>query len=324
MKYCFAAMWLLMIFTACETKEPKQTYDLAIPDTVHVQWNTGQTPMQGNRISLRFPAGFTLRTDKNSLISGDSCLMLVMESLQQPFTVTENDYYAGVLAYQQKNPGKDFIRYQKKFVLGQDSASLMFRKNIKSGKAELSIIWGGTTSAMMTCHFPDNNPALRQHILESMLTAYIDTTQQPDYIGQQPFTIDTAASVFKFYTIHEGLAYYTPYGKDEADQNFVCATTLPAMPNLQELKSCAKAILGKYTRADFQVTNVRERIFKLNGIDAIEMEFVIKAVNQPKSKIYFIVVGSEVGTIYMVGTFDTKENRLLEDCKKLAHSISIK
>ena len=218
--------------------------------------------------------------------------------------------------------------YKKEFTLGGYRAMLLYGPAKTPGQEVMLILFGDTHSfTMAVASFPVARPAIRQEVLNGLLSLYVDKSTPVDPNAAMNFTLDLSHTQFKYVGASSPYFYYTVDGKgDPAKDPFldrIVLTGLPALKDKEQIKALAENIISQYKRGGMVIPNYSGNELLINGNYAYEISFEC-SVKGRKSSMYQIVTGNAKGSVLFIGGLFDRFDELMPQIRAIAQTLKIK
>ena len=312
-------------FSQCSHSQPKK--DLGIPDVVEVDGIKATTKFPGTNFFIQIPMDYTL--EKQLLRfqkDGDTYIQLTQFPVHADFgpkRMQLEKYFADAVA-----SGKiDQEYYKKEFRLGGYQALLYYAKDNKPLQEQIILMFGDSSFfAMALGEFPSYKPALRQEILNGLLSIYVNETIAVNPNELANFTLDLSHTEFKFCNVASNNFYYTVGGKgnpvQDESSDMVLVQGLPAFESKEKIQANAIRMLDNYRKMGIEVPKYVGKDTIINGNYAYEILFE-GFVKGRKSEVFQIVTGNEKGSVLFMGVLSNRMD-LMPQVKSIASSLKIK
>lgn len=317
---------LSLFFFSCHSQTKK---DLEIPDIVNIDKGKAIQKFPGTNVFISCPPDCQVQ---NQIIrfqnAGDTYIQLLkfpgpeisdfetQKKVLERYTATEI------------SEGRMREYYKKEFTLGGYKALLIYGPGKKSGEEQMLILFGDTHSfTMAVAAFPEAKPAIRQEVLNGLLSLYVDRSATVDPNAAMNFTLDLSHTQFKYVGAASPYFYYTVDGKgDPAKDPFldrIVLTGLPTLKDKEQIKALAINIIDHYKKGGMDIPDYSGNEVMINGNYAYEISFEC-SVKGRKSSVYQIVTGNAKGTVLFVGGLFDRVNELMPQIKAIAQTLKIK
>lgn len=313
MKLFLSLLVFLLAVYACNPVDR----DLDIPDKVDVVKTPKHQQIPGTRLFIVIPPGYKFTETSGSLRKSDGCEIQVMDGIGNPF-----DRDKEVQRTSQTTSG-ELTFYKKNFSFGGYDANIRYGKIKRENRERIFLTFGDSQfTVLVMCILPDDNKEARQEMVNALKTIFVDKSVQIDYAAFNNYSLDLTHSAFKFNKNAALLFYYTVDGKGDADSNYVIIARIPALPRIEEMEGCAKALARRFAAKMTDIDTDEERI-SIGGQPAYRISMKGMLANQPKN-VYLVVMGNQKSSVYFMGYVDGDKAELYKDCRALAQTLRLK
>jgi hypothetical protein len=302
----------------------ENTVDLKIPDKVETT-TKGSKNFPGTRVFVNVPKDYE---SIPSLIRFQKDVSTYVQCIESPSTSFEarkseikkamdKAIERGLIAY-----------YQKNFKLGNYDAYLIYGKDTKPNQDNFVLLFGDDKFTVMAIGvIPEKNHEKREEVLKSLLSLSVDENFSVDHSAQMAFNVDLTGTDFKFNQIMSNITYYTINGKGDPINNVIetqiMILNLPTIKSDENKIAFSKDILKRIQNNGVNIAKSTDEKTTINGLSAFSTEF--EATHKGKTlKGYQVIFGNEKATIILTSSIYENKEVLIEQCKKIANSISIK
>ena len=218
--------------------------------------------------------------------------------------------------------------YKKEFTLGGYKALLIYGPSKKPGEEKMLILFGDTHSfTMAVAAFPEAKPAIRQEVLNGLLSLYVDKSAAVDPNAAMNFTLDLTHTQFKYVGATSPYFYYTVDGKgDPRHDPFldrIVLTGLPTLKDKEQIKALAINVIDQYKKGGMDIPDYSGKDVMINGNYAYEISFEY-SVKGRKCSMYQIVTGNAKGSVLFIGGLFDRVDELMPQIKAIAQTLKIK
>ncbi len=307
------------IFSSCMEQKQNNPYVLDIPDKVEISKmdRYGYVRIKGSCIFVIPPEGFIQMPKESVLTYKEACYMyfsdfnnrdvndfidLILKKLPETYTF-EKDGYSKII---EMNGYKAFVAHLRY----DDECS------------ELSVSFGNQSYyGQIKCVYPLESTDLRDALLKSMLTAYIDTAFKHLAMEDMAYyTIDLSNTDFKLAYNANNTYIYTINGIDptfDSEQDLsILITTMP-------YESPPEKIMKKIKEEDFYPYKIRKTL--VNGYSGVEY-YSEGAVCGETARSYSVIFGNGNTSLYVVGKIYNMDlyDECLAEIKRIIGTIRFK
>ncbi|MGX5817063.1 hypothetical protein ACWKWU_02645 [Chitinophaga lutea] len=313
-----------LLATGCNPFHRKQA--LNIPDSVTVTPSDRHIQIAGTQVFFVPPRN--LRPDSSGvkfLISPKSNITFIINS-NVGFATLRETQIDPLVQQQKQKPFVELISSHNRFLMGKDSAVIVYVRDFKLGTGKIYFAAGSNTRGVMAiCTFPNGQSAMRDEILASLLTVYIDSTVTIDYEAICPFTIETEGTPFQFFSRDNERTYYTHETGSETPAYLTAV--VPIRVAMLTDKDFEDALVGYYKtikrETKLEPTSVDTRPLTIDGHKAIESTCRMDLPDGPRL-LYAVFVSDGKQTIALAGAVPADDKQLYKALKKLAATIHLK
>ncbi|NML22133.1 hypothetical protein HHL16_14715 [Pseudoflavitalea sp. G-6-1-2] len=308
---------LLLSFTAliasCDSS--------GVPNKVKIKKTAKHQQIPGTRIFMEIPDDFTSHPRELRLFKDKQTYINIYETDRLNF----KEYLEMMKEDAEKNKTKKIPYYlEKDFKIGNDKALIHIRKGETWETEYIHMKFGNKQYMVLAfAQMPAGNLKLRKKIIDAMLSMYVDTTAKADFSAFADFTIDLTGTALRFDCYSDSSFYYSPDGK--GDTYFDPMNTdlrIQKMDAVTNLKTTADSMIIKFSSAQSDMSNRKERSFELNGLPAYEITYDATKAGI-KVKVYQLLTGNKNKTICFTGKAFDKELQVYDDFVKIAKTLKL-
>jgi hypothetical protein len=303
--------------------------DLGIPDVVNIDKGKATQKFPGTNVFINCPPDCLVQ---NQIIrfqhAGDTYIQLLRFPGPQisNFEAEKRGLERQIAsAVSDGSMGKEY--YKKEFILGGYKALLIYCPDERP-REEILLLFGDTHSTSMALGaFPPAMPAIRQEVLNGLLSLYVDRSNAADPTAGMTFTVDLSHTQFKYIGAASPYFYYTVDGKgDPAQAPFldrIGIMGLPALKDKEELKAFAINIIEEYKNKGMDIPGYSGKEVMINGNYAYEISFECSLKGR-KCSMYQVLTGDTKGSVLLLGGLYDRVDELMPQIKAIAQTLKIK
>lgn len=303
--------------------------DLGIPDIVNIDKGKATQKFPGTNVFINCPPDCLVQ---NQIIrfqhAGDTYIQLLRFPGPQisNFEAEKRELERYITtAISEGRMGKEY--YKKEFTLDGYKALLIYGPAKKPGE-EMLLLFGDThATTMAVAAFPEAMPAIRQEVLNGLLSLYVDKSAAIDPNAGMNFTVDLSRTQFKYVGAASPYFYYTVDGKgDPAQAPFLDRIGIMGLPTLkdkEQIKTFAINIIDQYKSKGMDIPSYSGKEVMINGNYAYEISFE-SSLKGRKCSMYQVVTGDAKGSILFVGGLYDRVDELMPQIKAIAQTVKIK
>jgi hypothetical protein len=330
MKKIITSLLLVSILTSCSSKK---TYhdNLGIPDRVEIKENENYIQFPDTRIFMVMPEGYELnasfkrarvRKNKQTFIDVTEEPNRSVDEVKEAFEQTVEEIEA-------KKPNSCQMQ---DFKLGDYDARFIYVSNLLPGTDKATLIFGNEKyAAAVGASFPNENPGLKNEIMDIMLTAYIKPDAKPDHTPFAKYIINLGGTGFEFNSFKTKNAHaYTSEGGDventPGENNFMIIQFADSIKSTaDEKKEVIKSMVKNTANEGCTITAQQEKIIQLKGGEACEivLDKTYKEENV-KIKTYLLCFDVEGQTFILSGTMFKDFDRAIATYKHATETMKLK
>jgi hypothetical protein len=289
-------------------------------DSASKQAAATQVNIPGTRLFITPPTGFKLAKSFLGLEKDDRNYIEVFAPYGDNFSKATANFTR--LTFEGK--GMDVFTF-KQFNMNGFTAKYAAMKG-NTGLRKYDLVFGDTAFTVMVLGYCQLNDEETGKLIEkSILSVTYDRKMKLDPYAKEDFSINDSTSIYKFakttgtvYTYSLGGLPKTKY--DEGNVFTVLTVTLDN-PNGFDLNETMKAIYKDLGMTG--IKNKKESTYKVDGLDATEVQTAAKEGNN-KIMVYEFYVAREKKGVLMLGIARADFDKTMDEFMKLAHSIKFK
>jgi hypothetical protein len=317
-----AGFFLLLLTCKGQTKN-----NLEIADTVIIQKTTAAQRFPGTNTFIIVAAGYVLnrpllRFQKNENTYVQLMQIPVVSNFERKKAEMENYFNIAV------STGRlDKEHYKKEFKLGEYSALLYYGNDTKPNQEQIVLLFGDNSFVSMALgEFPADQPALRQEVLQELLSMYVDKSVTIDPTELANFSLNTRGTAFKFSKAASNFFYYAIDGEGDPLQNpfgnLIILQALPAMDR-QQIKDYAISMISRCKQMGIDIPEYAGKDITLNGNYAYEITYEGNFKGK-KNHAYQIVTGNQNGAVMFLGGLYDRYDELMPQIQSIAATLKLK
>jgi hypothetical protein len=302
--------------------------DLGIPDSVNNDKGKAKQNFPGTNVFINCPPDCLVQ---NQIIryqhAGDTYIQLLrfpgpqISGFEAEKKVLEHHIAAAI------SEGRMKEYYKKEFILDGYKALLIYSPAEKP-REEMLLLFGDTHSITMAlANFPEDKPAIRQEVLNGLLSLYVGKSDAVDPTAGMTFTVDLNHTQFKYVGAASPYFYYTLDGKgDPAQAPFLDRIGIMGLPTLkekEEIKTLAINIIDEYKKMGMDIPGYSGKEVMINGNYAYEISFE-SSFRGRKCSMYQVLAGNEKGSVLLLGGLYDRVDELMPQVKAIAQTLKIK
>lgn len=302
---------LLLIASSCSEKRP-------VLDTIRSQKTAKHFNVDGTRVFMVIPPGFSIATDFMGFIKDRDCSIRVIESKGENVRNVFSTYNDKAFT----SKGKEILDSKKIFV--NEYAGKLFVVSGESENSEtLHLLFGDNSfSVLITANYKTVEKKTREEIYQCIRTVYLDR----DFKSAPSFaTYSFSDDAFKFCERTPQFDMYTADGNLKSLQStepVIMVSNLEHMQNIT-LDQMAKTNLQLMEKQQAKITGVNDLSAQpVNGCETLSRTITFKLGTVEKTSYQLFIKKGERMVIVQGIIFNSDLHRL-EEVKQFANSIQI-
>ena len=318
---------LSLFFFSCHSQTKK---DLGIPDIVTIDKGKATQKFPGTNVFINCPPNGLMQSQiirfQNA---GDAFIQLLRipgpDMSDFETQKKELERYTST-AISEGRMAKEY--YKKEFILDGYKAVLIYGPGKKEGEDQLLLLFGDTHSFTLAVGgFPAAKAAIRQEVLNGLLSLYVDKSTAVDPNAAMNFTLDLSHTQFKYVGAVSPYFYYTVDGKGDPAQavflDRIGIMGLPTLKDKEQIKELAINMISQYKKGGMDIPNYSGNEVMINGNYAYEISFESSWKGR-KCSMYQIVTGNAKGAVLFTGGLYDRVDELMPQIKAIAQTLKIK
>lgn len=313
---------LALLLAACSTSP---AHELDISAQVKMENTKAHFLLPGTRLSVIPPQQFTFDRDLMRFTKPDSAIIMFIDLAGHNFTEDKNKFIDSLHIMEEQGIS---IYFKKEFKIGTYDAYLVYAPSPDKKTEQIFLLMGNQNNTVIgAAQVLKNNAPLRNQLVKSLLSIYLDEKLVVDYSSLEVYTIDHASTDFKYLTHQSQFAVYTTIEGNNVMQNpfanYAMTMTMPAMTPEQK-KTYSFTLMENLKNNGISIQNIlHQGPTTINGMPSYE----IVAAGQYRGKnnqFYQLVTGDYYKTVVFTGiAYDSVDN-YIQQYRAMGASIQMK
>jgi hypothetical protein len=324
MKLNACLIFVMCLFTKCNSYSQTQTTVLNVPDSVAIKINNGQTQLYGTHIFLSVPQGFNFNFSTNRLEQNDSTYIKAVETPDASYS----DKYNRFTEVIREESAKGFETYfQKEFILQNKKAIILHGLDKSKTTEQIILLFGDeVSSTMLLSRFAVNDELNKSKILRSLLSAYKSDSATLNVSDVQNFTIDMLDTKFKYNSTTLQMFFYTINGLGDPTSRIddvIIIGQMQPMENDELVKEKAHSMIEIYRKVGININSFTEDSITIDNKTAFTITLRGKLKEQ-NVLIYGMAIGNTNSTILYQAIAYHNHETYLEQFKRIGKTLRLK